>query len=149
MKFHRQQTIRKILASMLIRLNHFIFNIFIKSRNNSNLCFQDRRRSRKQPTPKKRMTATEEIEHLQATIKQVIPRAPFNRLVRDIGREIDPDLRFAVKALDAIHEASEMFMVQLFEDTLLCAIHAHRQTIKVQDMKLVELLHGIQSSKPE
>jgi uncharacterized membrane protein YidH (DUF202 family) len=55
----------------------------------------------------------------------------FQRLVREIALEFKNDLRFQSTALMAIQEAAESYLVSLFEDTNLCAIHAKRQTIQV------------------
>ena len=64
-------------------------------------------------------------------------RAPFQRLLREISMEYKHDIRFQVGALFALQEATEAFIVGLFEDTNMCAIHAKRVTITPSDMKLV------------
>ena len=46
------------------------------------------------------------------------------------------DLRFQSSALGASQEASEAYLVALFEDTNLCAIHARRVTIMPEDIQL-------------
>ena len=55
---------------------------------------------------------------------------------------IDPELRYSAQALQAIQEASESYLVQLFEDTNLCAIHAKRSTVMRQDMMLARRIRG-------
>lgn len=50
--------------------------------------------------------------------------------------DFNPELRFQRMALLAIQEAAEAYLVNLFEDTNLCALHARRVTIMPQDMKL-------------
>ncbi len=52
------------------------------------------------------------------------------------------DLRFQAAALDCIHEAAEAFMVEIFEDSNLVAIHSKRVTIQPRDMQLVKTLRG-------
>ena len=52
------------------------------------------------------------------------------------------DLRFQSLALMALQEAAESFLVTLFEDTLLCAIHAKRVTIMPKDMNLARRIRG-------
>ena len=42
---------------------------------------------------------------------------------------MDPEIRFQPQALLAVQEAAEMYLVGLFEDTNLCAIHAGRSTV--------------------
>ncbi|KAL3846351.1 hypothetical protein ACJMK2_017349, partial [Sinanodonta woodiana] len=54
---------------------------------------------------------------------------PFQRLVREIAQDFKTDLRFQISAVMALQEASEAYLVAIFEDTNLCAIHAKRVTI--------------------
>ena len=70
-----------------------------------------------------------EIKRYQKTVDMLLPRAPFQRLVKSITMEMDHHLRFQSQALQALQEASEAYIVGLFEDTQLCAIHAKRVTI--------------------
>ena len=42
----------------------------------------------------------------------------------------------------ALQEASEAYLVGLFEDTNLCAIHARRVTIAVKDLQLARRIRG-------
>merc|ERR1712167_388307 len=65
-----------------------------------------------------------------------ISKLPFQRLVREIASEFKNDLRFQSSAVLALQEAAEAYMVGLFEDTNLCAIHAKRVTIMPKDMQL-------------
>ena len=67
----------------------------------------------------------------------LIPKLPFRRLVREISTAEKPQLKWQNAAMEALQEASEMFLVQLFEDTNLCAHHAKRVTIMPKDMHLV------------
>ena len=41
-----------------------------------------------------------------------------------------------------IFQAAEAFLVRLFEDSLLCAIHAKRVTVMPKDMYLARRLNG-------
>ncbi|CAH3172831.1 unnamed protein product, partial [Porites evermanni] len=56
----------------------------------------------------------------------LIRKLPFQRLVREIAQDFKTDLRFQSSAVMALQEASEAYLVGLFEDTNLCAIHAKR-----------------------
>ena len=69
-------------------------------------------------------------------------KLPFQRLVRDIAEKMRPDLRFQSQAVLALQEASECYLVSLFEDTLQCALHAKRVTIMVKDMQLARRIRG-------
>ena len=66
----------------------------------------------------------------------------YCRLVREIANDFKTDLRFQGDALYALQEAAEAYLVLLFEDTNVCAIHAKRVTIMPRDIKLARLLRG-------
>ena len=51
-------------------------------------------------------------------------------------------LRFQSAALSALQEAAEAYLTALFEDTVLCAIHAKRVTIMPRDMILARRIRG-------
>jgi len=86
--------------------------------------------------------ALREIKRYQKSIDLLIPRAPFARLVRNICQDLHDDLRFSSDALRALQESSEAYLVGIFEDTNLCAIHAKRATIMRKDMLLARRLRG-------
>ena len=71
-----------------------------------------------------------------------IRKLPFQRLVREIAQDFKTDLRFQSSAVLALQEASESYLVGLFEDTNLCAIHAKRVTIMPKDMQLARRIRG-------
>lgn len=86
--------------------------------------------------------ALREIRRYQKSTKNLLPRAPFHRLVRSICSGIDGDLRFASQALVALQESAESYLVGVFEDTQLCALHANRVTIMKKDMELARRIRG-------
>jgi histone H3 len=86
--------------------------------------------------------ALREIRKYQRSTELLIRKGPFQRLVREVARDFKDDLRFQSTALAALQEASEAFLVGLFEDTNLCAIHAKRVTIMPKDMSLARRLRG-------
>ncbi|KAK2867624.1 hypothetical protein Q8A67_025741 [Cirrhinus molitorella] len=73
--------------------------------------------------------ALREIRRYQKSTKLLIRKLPFQRLVREIAQDFKTDLRFQSSAVMALQESSEAYLVGLFEDTNLCAIHAKRVTI--------------------
>ena len=83
-----------------------------------------------------------EIKRYQKTTDMLLPRAPFQRLVRSIVTDMDHELRFQSQALQALQEASEAYIVGVFEDTNLCAIHAKRMTVFKKDMDLARRIRG-------
>jgi histone H3 len=86
--------------------------------------------------------ALREIRRYQKSTELLIKKLPFQRLVREIARDIKHDLRFQSSALGALQEAAEGYLVGLFEDTNLCAIHAKRVTIMPRDMQLARRIRG-------
>lgn len=86
--------------------------------------------------------ALREIRRYQRTTELLIQKAPFRRLVRAISQGIDVHLRFQVSAVEALQEATEAFMIGVFEDSNLCAIHAKRVTMMPADVKLAQRLRG-------
>ena len=86
--------------------------------------------------------AFREIKKYQRSTEMLLPRAPFQRLVRSLCESVDHELRFRSEALVALQEATEAFLVGLFEDTNLCAIHAKRVTIMPKDIQLARRIRG-------
>lgn len=84
--------------------------------------------------------ALREIRKYQKGTELLIRRRPFQRLVREVAQDYKSDLRFQSAALEALQQAAEAYLVGLFEDTLLCAVHAKRVTIQPRDMQLARRL---------
>jgi histone H3 len=63
-------------------------------------------------------------------------------MVREVASEFRKDFRFQSQAILALQEASEAYLVGLFEDTNLCAIHARRVTIMSRDLHLARRIRG-------
>ena len=78
----------------------------------------------------------------QKSTELLIRKLPFQRLVREIAQDFKTDLRFQSSAVMALQEASEAYLVGLFEDTNLCAIHAKRVTIMPKDIQLARRIRG-------
>jgi histone H3 len=86
--------------------------------------------------------ALREIRRFQKSTELLIRKLPFQRLVREIAQSFKMDLRFQSAAVGALQEAAEAYLVGLFEDTNLCAIHAKRVTIMPKDMQLARRIRG-------
>ena len=92
--------------------------------------------------------AIEEIRNYQQSSDLLIRRLPFARLVRETALPfIDKSRKkyaskWQVKALEALQEAAESYLVHLFEDANLCAIHAKRVTLMVKDIQLARRIRG-------
>lgn len=96
--------------------------------------------------------ALREIRRYQKSTDTLIKKLPFQRLVREIAQDfnnpLDPrghkggEFRFQSSAVLALQEAAEAYLVGIFEDTNLCAIHAKRVTIMPKDMQLARRIRG-------
>ena len=88
--------------------------------------------------------ALREIRRMQLSTKNLIPRAPFQRLVREIIQKIEKfqNYRWKPQALEALQSSSETYLTSLFEDTAVCCAHAKRHIIKPRDMQLALRIRG-------
>lgn len=112
---------------------------------------QNIKRAQASVKPKKRYrpgtVALREIRHFQKSTSLLLRKLPFARLVREVATDLtylnnqDP-LRWQSHAILALQEATEAFMVHLFEDANLCAIHAKRVTIMQKDIQLARRIRG-------
>ena len=88
------------------------------------------------------MMALREIRHYQKFTGFLIRKLPFQRLVREITVKVAQEMQFQSSALLALQEAAKVYLMGLFEDTNLCAIHARRVTIMPKDIQLARRIHG-------
>jgi histone H3 len=86
--------------------------------------------------------ALREIRRYQKSTELLIRKLPFQRLVREITQDFKTDLRFQSAAIMALQEAAEAYLVGLFEDVNLCAIHTKRVTIMPRDVQLARRIRG-------
>ena len=93
--------------------------------------------------------ALKQIRQYQKSTELLIRKLPFQRLVREIAGDSDVirsplcgKVRFQSAAIMALQEASEAYLVGLFEDSNLCAIHAKRVTIMPKDIQLARRIRG-------
>ncbi|KAF0775546.1 hypothetical protein AaE_000757 [Aphanomyces astaci] len=86
--------------------------------------------------------ALQEIRRFQKTTDLLLRKLPFQRLVREIAQDYKADLRFQSTAVIALQEATEAYLIGLFEDSNLCAIHAKRVTIMPKDIQLARRIRG-------
>ena len=93
--------------------------------------------------------ALKQIRQYQKSTELLIRKLPFQRLVREIAADSEiitsplcGKVRFQSAAIMALQEAAEAYLVGLFEDTNLCAIHARRVTIMPKDIQLARRIRG-------
>ena len=92
------------------------------------------------------MVALREIRRCQKSTECLIKRTPFQKLIREISQEyrVCPDgpgipsiqVQFQSTAIAALQEAAESFIVGLFKDVNLLAVHAKRVTVMPRDIRL-------------
>ena len=86
--------------------------------------------------------ALREIRQYQKSCELLIRKIPFQRLIREIAQDYKSDLRFTSSSILALQEAAEAYLIGIFEDANLCAIHAKRVTIMPRDIQLVRRIRG-------
>jgi histone H3 len=89
--------------------------------------------------------ALREIRRYQKSTELLLRKLPFQRLIREIAQDYKTDLRFQSSAILALQEAAEAYLVGLFEDSNLAAIHAKRVTIQPKDIQLSRRIRGERS----
>ena len=81
--------------------------------------------------------ALREIHTHQKSTCLLVPKLPFMRLIREIAQDFSRDLRFQSQAILALQEATEYYLVNLFEHAVLCMVHMKRKTLQPKDTYLV------------
>ena len=89
--------------------------------------------------------ALREIRKYQKSTELLIQKLPFQRLVREVFSQISSTQTFRVtpQALLDLQEASESFLIHMFEQSNLIAIHGKRVTLNVKDILLWRRLHNL------
>ena len=91
----------------------------------------------KEPSKKsKRLTALQEIRKLQTSFQDLIPFAPFARLVRELCSEL-VEMCFTKEAIQALRSAGEAYLLEVLEKANLACRHARRCTLQPDDVRLV------------
>ena len=89
-----------------------------------------------------RTVALREIQRYQKSTELLIRKLPFQCLVHKILQGYGVGYRVIPAMMMALQEAAEAYLVQLLEDSNLCAIHAKCITIQPKDMQLARRIHG-------
>ncbi len=88
--------------------------------------------------------AAREIRKFQKTTNLLIRKAPFQHVVRKIALKFaKSNLQMQSTAVLALQEAAKYFMVDVFNNTNMCAAHGKHVTIKVKDLVLACLIQGV------
>jgi len=98
------------------------------------------------PKPKRHrpsQVVLSQIRKYQKSTDLLIPRLPFQRLVKDIFQGLFlKQYRIQASALEALQEVAEAYLVSTFEMSQICAYHGSRLTVYKKDMQLVRRLRG-------
>ena len=86
--------------------------------------------------------ALREKQKYQKSMELLICKLPFQCLVCVILQGFGVGFRVTPAMMMALQEAAEAYLVQLLEDSNLCAIHAKHITIQPKDMQLARQIHG-------
>ncbi|KAH8401724.1 hypothetical protein KR009_007554 [Drosophila setifemur] len=81
-----------------------------------------------------------EIQRLQASAGNLIPKLPFSRLVREVIYQNARDgqnWRITEGALQALQSSCELYLTQRLQDAYLLTMHRGRVTLEVRDMVLM------------
>jgi len=101
---------------------------------------QTARKSTAQKVPRKQLVAQKiarKSAPLTSGVKKPHKFKPGTVALREIRR-----FQFQSQAVLALQESAEAYLVSLFEDTNLCAIHAKRVTIMSKDLQLAKRIRG-------
>ena len=79
-----------------------------------------------------------EITYYQKRVGLLIPKLPFQHMVREITHYDlqKPDIRYQASVIAAMQEGTKAYLVGLLEDTGLEAIHGKRVTIMPKDVQI-------------
>merc|ERR1711954_147925 len=91
---------------------------------------------------KQQMKPILSVKNFEETTQYVIQRKAFQYLIRDLTRKRNTELKFQKAAIDALLEASKVYLVRLFEITTMLANHAKRTTVIPKDVHLAKTILG-------
>ena len=103
--------------------------------------------SNKKYKKKKPSNVLKEIKQYQNSCELLIPNKTFQRVVKSISKQYNQEIKFQYSAIKALQEASEAFLIGMFEDGNLCSIHGNRITIMKKDLILAEKIRGEREKK--
>ena len=87
--------------------------------------------------------ALREVKKLQVnSTKLIIPKRRFQLLVKEIAIDRKSDIKFEVSAVQALQEAAEAHLVELFRKAQVVACHAKRETLYGRDLHVVRHITG-------
>ena len=97
---------------------------------------KEHKEPRKPKASKIRLTALQEIRRYQSSFEDVLPFAPFVRLVRELCNGLCA-MRFTKEALQALRSGAEAYLLEILEKANLACGHAGHCTLKDKDIRFV------------
>ena len=79
--------------------------------------------------------ALREVRKLQKTTHMVIPRIPFERIVREVLQDFSGNKRLSSGSIQALQEAAETYLTEMLREGNNYAIHAKRTTVSIADLQ--------------
>ncbi len=86
--------------------------------------------------------ALRQIRKYQKSMELLLHQLPFQHLVHKIASQYHQNFCFQYSVFGALQEACEAYMVSLFEDAQVCALHARRKMVMKPDTLLVWCIRG-------
>ena len=86
--------------------------------------------------------ALREIRHMQKGTNLLIQKAPFQRLIREVMDKHKQDMRFRPSALEAIQEATEQYLISVFEGAVILQLHRKKKTLIQKDLSYTVRIRG-------
>ncbi|CAB9526005.1 Histone H3 [Seminavis robusta] len=82
----------------------------------------------------------QQIRRLQMSTHIVIPKGPFYRAVKDVAQGFPTkdktNYRWQKQAVEALQEATEQYLTEIFQESVHCMHHAKRVTLMNKNMRL-------------
>lgn len=89
--------------------------------------------------------AVREIKKYTKSTNFLFPKAPFDRLVREVAQDFSSSIRFSSGGMLAIHEASEQFITEKFIKADMARRHAKRKTLHIDDVRFTPYMTHVTS----
>jgi len=92
------------------------------------------KKSRKKYKCKSGTVCVREIKKIQKTTKLLIQKSPFKRIIKEITSTYTPGIIYQKNALEAMQEAAEDYIIEIFKNANKQATYGNRKTITVGDV---------------
>jgi histone H3/H4 len=85
-----------------------------------------------------------QVKKFQNSTEPVIPRAPFVRVVREVGEEVrsihESPLRWSKEGMNILHQYFDTFLSTMMVQANELTYHRKKKTLTIQDLKTVIIL---------